>query len=64
MALQRYLGLLQRVYRIVSKERKVNDNCATDKFVDCMEADTVFHECSQLLKSVMNRNTEGLAVDR
>ena len=64
MALQRCLGLLQCAYRIVSKEQKLNYYCAVDELVDCMKLHTVIHEYHQLLKSVIDRKTEGLEVGR
>ena len=64
MALSRCMGLLLHYYQIVSKEQKLNDYCFFDELLDCIEFLTVFHECSRLLKSVINHNTEGLAVDR
>ena len=64
IALQRCQGLLQRAYRIVSKEQKLNYYCASDELKDCMEVHTVIYECSQLLKSVIDLNTGELEVDR
>lgn len=64
MAAQRCLGLLQHAYQIVSKEQKVNVDIAVEEIMDCIEVQSVVDKCDQLLKSVVDHNTEGLAVDR